>query len=659
LGRQGAVRRGRRGLAAVAIVAVLAGEATAARAQETPGEPPVVRLDEVVVPAPRAEAEADRTASATVVSAEQFAGEAKDVAALVATAPGVAVQEYGGLGQLATISIRGSTADGVLVLVDGIPLNTAAGGGVDLSSIPRRWISRIEVVRGVEGAHYGSGALGGVVNVITRAPEPGAWSAEAGGGSFRTFTGAADGALRADGWTVMAAAGVDGTGGRFPYEIDRTASGGGIETLYRENDAALRGAALAKASRDAGPVRLDALVQLSAGRRELPGLPPPPTADGSVPPPPDDLARDGRALLSFRVSGPGPGAGLFLAARADARLDALDLHLDGDSVSQRGGAGTLTFEASHVHGPGTLRATGSFGVETLSAEGLGGTRARGSGAAYAAEELVLAGGRLRVEPAIRAERVGPFSGLSGKLGASFRLAPPLVARASAGRTFRAPSFGELYLQQGLLVPNPDLRPEEGLGADAGLVLEGAAGFASANVFGTLYRDLIVYQPASFGRVQPFNAEKAAASGLEIEAATARVPAALGLSLSGAYTLLVTETLRGDAAVLGKDLPQRPRHRAYARASIAPGRAELHAEAHYVGRQFRDSRNVSAIPAALVWNAGGSLRIARSPAIRIQAEVRNVADDRRLEDPFGYPLPGRMVLVSLRAGPPASEDGGPP
>jgi vitamin B12 transporter len=55
----------------------------------------------------------DETAATTVVDARQFAGEAKTVAELVTTAPGVAVNDYGGLGQLTTVSIRGSSADEV------------------------------------------------------------------------------------------------------------------------------------------------------------------------------------------------------------------------------------------------------------------------------------------------------------------------------------------------------------------------------------------------------------------------------------------------------------------------------------------------------------------------------------------------------------------
>src|SRR5512139_1495 len=175
------------------------GEPAAADATSSPtGAAPADASEEIVVVGQRRPGQTGRdpTAAATVVEAERFAGEAKGVAELVGTAPGVAVSGYGGLGQLATVSIRGSTSSGVLVLLDGLPLNTAAGGGVDLSTIPRAWISRIEIVRGAEGAHYGVGALGGVVNVVTRAAGAEGWSGELAGGSFETFSSSADAGAR-------------------------------------------------------------------------------------------------------------------------------------------------------------------------------------------------------------------------------------------------------------------------------------------------------------------------------------------------------------------------------------------------------------------------------------------------------------------------------
>ncbi len=321
-----------------------------------------LRLPEVVVPLPRHEAAGDATASATVVEAARFEGEAKGVAELVATAPGVAVHDYGGLGQLTTVSIRGSSADGVKVLLDGLSLNTAAGGGVDLSSIPRHWIDRIEVVRGAEGARYGSGALGGVVNVITRPAAAGNWSASATGGSFLTGSAAADAATGGDRWALLGAAAVEGSGGGFPYLFSGTPSfPASAREAARENNASLLAGGLVKAWSRVGGGRLDLLAQVSGGRRGLPGLPYAIPPGGST-----DWQRDARAALLARHA-VSLASGLWLSTELAGRFDRLDLalaSLHGD-VRQRDLQGGARAEVTWRHGPGTLAAGASAGVERL------------------------------------------------------------------------------------------------------------------------------------------------------------------------------------------------------------------------------------------------------------------------------------------------------
>jgi outer membrane cobalamin receptor len=617
--------------------------ATGAASTEAPAGKPIL-MEEVLVRLPRSEASGDPTASATVVDAARFAGEAKDVAALVATAPGVAVSEYGGLGQLATVSIRGSGADAVLVLLDGLPLNTAFGGGVDLSSIPRSWIERIEVVRGPEGAHYGAGALGGVVNVVTRRAVTSSWSAQASAGSFDSFGVEADRTFAAGGGVLLAGASAEATGGRFPYDHDPGLPGGALVPSVRENNAAQRAAGILKLGRPLADGRLDALLQVSAGHRELPGFADAPT--------PWAWQDDGRVVATVRLARGLPG-GATLAARGHLRLDLLDTLVTGPTdapARQRGGGSGLALQAMLPHRSGLLAATAELAGELVQADGLGQRRERLRAALALSEDLLTCASRLRVAPALRLETDGGFTGYSASLGLGWRLADGLGLRASAGRTFRAPGLAELYLQQGLVAPNPDLQPEEGLAADAALVADGPLGLLSLGGHVTRYHDLIIYQPSdAFGRLKPFNSGEAFAGGLEAEAASAPLGGPLRATLAASYTLLVTELLRGSPAEVGHWLPYRPRHRLYARAGIAPGPLALHLESHYVGLRYQDLRNVNPIPASLVWNAGASWLLSSTLGVRLHVEVKNLADDRTLNDGFGNPLPSRMLLVTLRGG----------
>ena len=127
---------------------------------------------EVVVTATRRR-QAKQTASAAVTvitRAEIAASGAPTVAEVLRGAAGIDIPRQGPLGAAALPSLRGSSAGQVLVLVDGRRLNSPQHGDVDLSDIAIENVERIEVVRGGASALYGSDAVGGVINIITRAP---------------------------------------------------------------------------------------------------------------------------------------------------------------------------------------------------------------------------------------------------------------------------------------------------------------------------------------------------------------------------------------------------------------------------------------------------------------------------------------------------------
>jgi len=95
----------------------------------------------------------------------------RNVADLLNTVPGLLVEQQGGAGGLTAVSIRGGEANFTLVLMDGIPLNdptNSRGGSFDFSNLDPSLIERIEIVRGPQSAVYGSDALAGVINIITR-----------------------------------------------------------------------------------------------------------------------------------------------------------------------------------------------------------------------------------------------------------------------------------------------------------------------------------------------------------------------------------------------------------------------------------------------------------------------------------------------------------
>jgi vitamin B12 transporter len=131
----------------------------------SPGVPEIAH----VVTSDRGLESANRTARTTyVVTAGQIARDGdRTVADAIQNIPGVNIVRYGAFGSAATVGIRGSSSSQVLVLMNGLPI---AGGQIDdvnLEQISVAGVNRIEVVEGGGSTLYGSGSIGGVINIIT------------------------------------------------------------------------------------------------------------------------------------------------------------------------------------------------------------------------------------------------------------------------------------------------------------------------------------------------------------------------------------------------------------------------------------------------------------------------------------------------------------
>lgn len=126
--------------------------------------------------------------SITVLDEEEIEIKQQDfVLDLLRRVPGLSVQQSGGSGRVASVFIRGAESDQTLVLIDGIRANDNGTGQFDFSGLKAENIERIEVLKGPQSVLYGSEAIGGVINIITKEAEDGAGaSLSAEGGSFGT-----------------------------------------------------------------------------------------------------------------------------------------------------------------------------------------------------------------------------------------------------------------------------------------------------------------------------------------------------------------------------------------------------------------------------------------------------------------------------------------
>jgi len=112
------------------------------------------------------------SSSFTIIEAERFQYSLVSLPDLIEQEVGVQVRASGGQGSLATVVLRGASSEQVVIYLDGVALNNASGGGVDLSLISLSNVERIEIYRGSTPLQLGEPSIGGAVNIITRKSSP-------------------------------------------------------------------------------------------------------------------------------------------------------------------------------------------------------------------------------------------------------------------------------------------------------------------------------------------------------------------------------------------------------------------------------------------------------------------------------------------------------
>ena len=167
-------------------------------------------LPPVFVTSTRTEIPLDRvTTSASVITAKDIqARQAETVLEVLRSVPGLDVVQTGSRGTNATVSIRGSESDQVLVLVDGVEVNSTTLGTFNFAHLTTENVERIEILRGAGGTLYGSQAIGGVINIITkrgRGPAELGLSVEGGNGSTHRQTLTLNGGLQKLGYSFTVA----------------------------------------------------------------------------------------------------------------------------------------------------------------------------------------------------------------------------------------------------------------------------------------------------------------------------------------------------------------------------------------------------------------------------------------------------------------------
>lgn len=628
--------------------AALAAISSPAFAQETsPDLPASTRAQDVVVTAsrtPRPLSDVGESVS-VITTAEIERRQSNAVVDLLRTVPGVTLVRNGGIGTVASVSIRGAEPDQTVAVIDGIRINdpSSPGGGFNFGNLLTGNIARIEVVRGSQSVIWGSQAIGGVVNLITRAPtDELAVNARAEGGYRDTYQAVANLSGRSGPIAGSIGGGYFRTDGVSAFSEAR----GGAERDGYENLGAN-----GKLLLDLSPaIGVDLRAFYSRGDADVDGFPAPLFA----------LADTLETSRTEEFVGYAGVNATLLDGRFRNRLAFTYSDIDRDSVDRTAGAALTTFEGrgrnERFEYQGVLsageRLEAVFGAET---ELQRFTTSSFGAAADTADVRITSGyAQISVEPVadlrltggVRHDDHQTFGGET-TVAANGVWSPndgATTIRASYGEGFKAPTLFQLFSDFG----NRTLRPETSRSYDAGVVQRLVDGRLEigATLFRRVVRDQIDFvscfrsvSPICAGR--PFgtydNTRRTRARGVE---ATVAMTPTDALTVRAQYSLLDAENRD-----TGLTLARRPEQTVSVLADHRwPFGLETGATVAHVGDSFDDGANTRALDGYVLVDLRASFAI--TDRLELYGRVENLLDEE-YETVFRYGTLGRAAYAGVR------------
>ncbi len=666
------------------------------------------RLGEVVVSAEQHDGptsgSADATGFATVIQVDELPSQVTSLPEVLDQAVGVTVKQHGGLGSFSTISIRGSSSEQVVIYLDGILLNKAVSGVVDLADIPLDSLEKIEIYRGTSPARFGGSGIGGVVNLVTRsAKKPLSVRAGYSFGSFETHKANLYLAGSTDSLTGTLIYNRLQSDGDFEFKDDRGTAYNRSDDrrTHRRNNTLTADNLIAKGSYAfPGGLVLSAHTDIFKKHRGVPGI-------GSYQSRQARL-RTFRSLSQVRMTKRNaftPGLDVELSCSYSYQRQKFrdlkdEIGLGRQNNTDDTKNSTVRLLVSYM--PGEIHSftlLGEISRETyesrdklasLSEPDSGSTiswmygfvenardnnrritrtdeQKRYSYTMSLEDEIYLFNDRLLISPSAKInyyqndfKGAVPFSSvpiapeadtaethLTRKLGMAFFITDGLKLKANIGKYYRIPNFYELFGDRGAVVGNTDLEPEDGLVWDVGLTFTGRP-FPSIIKSCTLeysyfyndVDDLIIFIQNSQRTSIAQNISSAQVKGHEF---FWRIRFCRPILISGNLTIQDTRDRSRTAYWRNNRLPGRPKYELFNRVEVFSEHFRLFHEIEFIDESWLDRANIKKIDRRTFQNAG----ISWSPVKQIvfTFEVKNITD-RHSEDVIGYPLPGRTFFGTL-------------
>lgn len=599
-----------------------------------------IRADAITVIATGSEARVDQLGQpVTVISAQEIQSiQGPDITRVLERVPGLTVTRNGGPGSFTGVRLRGSDAEQVLVLVDGVRVEdvSAPSGGFDFGTLTSGGLERIDVLRGSNSVVWGSAAIGGVIAVQSRDLNGVEASAEY--GANESYTADAAAGLSSDLGALTL------NGGYTRNEGISAAATGTEPDGFRQWRIGGRGRL--NVTQDLAIV---ATARYANSRTDIDGFGPPTFAVfGDTPEFQDTRQASGRVGLRYTSDALTINTGFALS---DTKRDYFDPTFGTDpsygyvARSERADlTGRLNLPASFTLDFGADSEWTRFS-STFDEEERANLTSGHAMLGWTSDRASLAAG-VRVDDHSRFGTAWTF-GANG----SFELTQDLRLRASYGEGFKAPTLYQLLSDFG----NRTLVPERSKSYDAGLEWGSRYGalHASATVFRRDSRNLIAFISCR-GVTSGICTDRrngtydnigfARAQGAEFELGARPSDT---LQLQAVYTYLETENRTPGNANNGRDLARRPRHALTVSGDWTTPLAGLilGADLRMVGDSFDNAANTRRLDGYALTTLRASLPV--TEAVELYARVENLFDEG-YQTVADYGTWGRSAFIGIRA-----------
>ncbi len=602
---------------------------------------PNATLAPVVVTAARSQQEqADALPHTTTISAAAIRNSmAPDLPTLLSAEAGIQVVRNGGMGSTTGLFLRGGRSAQTLVLIDGMPINKQdSTGTISLEHLALDQIDRVEIVRGNVSALYGSGAIGGVVQIFTRASR----ASQAESMSEVALHGSAGLTLGSQGKRSVSA-GLSGENKGMHYGVSASGTrSDGFSAINTQQVPAANPDRDGYSNKSASAylthrINADHLVGVRA------------------------LSTDGKFDYDSAFGAPADGH------KGRTKLEQLAVHSEHKVLPQwkttlqlasnketntSSNGGMFGYDDRYTTKVNALQWNNAFAIgenfgltagaerqqQKLGADdGFGGLYAfsRNATSVYGGGQLKT--GSLSLQANVRHDSFegspSDVSKTTGLIAAGYAFTPTWRVTAMASTGFNMPSLGYLYAPY---FGNANLKPEESRGSELGLQYKSTDTLINWRLFSTRVRNEFDYDFVSNTLA---NLSSTRNRGLETSA-NGRVDALKGLSWNASWTVQAPEN-----ALTGAQLTRRARWLANAGATQSFGDWQVGVDLRLSGKRLDTAATPTArLGSYALLDLRAQYKITKELAV--VARLEN-ALDRDYQTAWGYNSPGRTVLVGLR------------